>query len=84
MSDNGMDYELHPFTTYAMSMFDEGNDQSCPEERVEQILDALAEQIDCLDDETKGIVIIDLLALANALQQVVTILRVQAIEEASK
>lgn len=79
-----MDYELHPFTLMAMALYREGNDQSCSEERRNELIDALYHNMEHLDDLDKDIVIIDLLTVANALEQVVTIMQVQAIEEASK
>lgn len=78
------DYVLDPFTVWAMQQFRDGNDPSRGERYIHDLTKELVERIDTLTDETKGLVIIDLLTLANAMEQVIRIMQVQAIEEAQK
>lgn len=78
------DYVLDPFTVWAMQQFRDGNDPSRGEQYVNEMVEELVNKIDGLSDETKGMVIIDLLTLLNAMEQVVSIMQVQAIEEAQK
>ena len=78
------DYVLDPFTVWAMRQFRDGNDLSRGELYVEQMVEEMVEKIDDLPAETKGLVIIDLLTLVNAMEQIVSIMQVQAIEEAQK
>lgn len=78
------DMEIHPFTEHAIRMFRIGNDPSIGEARSNQIVDQLVDEIIELGDKDKGEVIIDLLTLLNAMEQVVSIMQVQGIEEASK
>lgn len=78
------DYVLDPFTVWAMQQFRDGNDPSRSEQYVNEMVEELVNKIDGLSDETKGMVIIDLLTLLNAMEQVVSIMQVQAIEEAQK
>lgn len=79
MSD--MDYELHPWTVHAMRTFRDGNDPSAGENAAEKMAEALSEEVYQLDDQTKGLVIIDLLTLNNIFEQVITTLRVDQIEK---
>lgn len=78
------DYVLDPFTVWAMQQYRDGNDPSRGEQYVTDMVEEMVDKIDRLPEETKGMVIIDLLTLLNAMEQVVSIMQVQAIEEAQK
>lgn len=78
------DYILDPFTVWAMQQYRDGNDPSRSEQYVIDMVEEMADKIDRLPEETKGMVIIDLLTLVNAMEQVVSIMQVKAIEEAQK
>lgn len=78
------DYVLEPFTVWAMSVFRDANDPSRGEGYRNELSEKLVQTIEGLDDLTRGIVIIDLLTLVNSMEQVVSIMQVQSIEEAQK
>lgn len=75
------DYELEPFTVRALAMFRDGNDPSRGEAWIDRATSAMSEEIADLDDFTKGVVIIDLLTLCDALQQAISIMQVDGIEK---
>lgn len=77
------DYEFEPFTVYAVDAFRKTLDASRSEEYRNAVIESLADHVEELDDESKGLVIIDLLTLLSAAEQAVTILQVRAIEEAT-
>lgn len=78
------DYVLDPFTVWAMQQFRDGNDPSRGEQYVGDLVREVLDEIDNLGDTQKGLVIIDLLTLLNAMEQIVSIMQVWAIEEAQK
>lgn len=78
------DMELHPFTIHAVRKFRDGNDPSKGDFEMDRLASELCDEIIELDDVDKGQVIIDLLTLLDVMRQAVSIMQVQAIEEASR
>lgn len=84
VSDDLNDYVLEPFTVWAMRQFRDGNDPSRGDDYVLNLTEVMINRIDMLPDGEKAMVIIDLLTMVNAMEQVVSIMQVQAMEEAQK
>lgn len=74
------DYELSPPTVEALEMFRDGNDPSRGERYCEDLADELLEKIDSLSDFDRGMMIIDLLTLVDAMGQTIRIMQVDEIE----
>lgn len=91
---NGLDYELSEPTTIALELFAEGNREAkkyflqhgfeMPEDAHAARLTQFLDWLDLLDDRERGLMIIDLLTLTDALGQAITIMRSDQIAEGLK
>lgn len=78
------DYELHPFTVEALAAFRDGNDPSRGKDYVLNLTEVWVDRVTMLDDFDKGVVIIDLLTLCDALGQAISAMQINRIEEGMK
>lgn len=84
MSEDILDYDLEPFTVEALKAWADGNDPSRGEDYTFNLTEIWVDRIAMLDEYTKGLVIIDLLTLCDALKQTISAMQINQIEEGMK